>query len=131
MSDTKTILIVDDDATLVESTKDLLEAHGYNVICAYEGESGIELAKEEKPDLMILDVMMATKTQGFEVARKVPETPELKDLPVLLVTGVREKMRLGYQFQPDETWLPVERVLEKPVEPARLLATIAKLLAEK
>ena len=128
MSENKTILIVDDDASLVESTKDLLEANGYEVIYAYEGESGLEMAKEHKPDLMILDVMMATKTQGFEVARKVPETPELKDLPILLVTGVRGKMGLGYGFEPDMTWLPVERVMEKPVEPARLLATIEKLL---
>lgn len=128
MSTAKTILIVDDDVALVESTKDLLEAHGYEIITAHDGEAGLELAKNARPDLMILDVMMASDTEGFEVARKVPETPELKDLPVLMVTGVRDKMGLTYGFEPDSTWLPVDRLLEKPVDPARLIATVKRLI---
>ena len=77
----KRILIVDDDVEFVESNKDLLEANGYEVLSAHDGTSGLELAKKEKPDLMILDVMMATNTEGFEVSRKIPESPELKNMP--------------------------------------------------
>jgi two-component system, OmpR family, alkaline phosphatase synthesis response regulator PhoP len=128
MSDTRTVLIVDDDRDFVESNKDLLEAYGYRVIAAHDGASGLEMAKRERPDIMILDVMMATQTEGFEIARKIPETPELKGLPVLLVTGVTKDLHLPFHFEPDVSWLPVERVLEKPIAPARLLAEIQKIL---
>ncbi len=128
MSDGKTILLVDDDVDFVESNKDLLEAYGYRVLVANDGASGLELAKKEQPDAMILDVMMATNTEGFEIARKIPELPELQKMHVLLVTGISQDMHLPFDFGPDETWLPVDRVLEKPIAPARLLSEIQKVL---
>ena len=112
------ILLVDDDVEFVNSTTDLLEAHGYTVISAPDGMSGLELARKERPDLMVLDVMMATKTEGFDVARKIPGLPELHTMPVLLVTGIRKEMALSFRLEPDETWLPVSRIMEKPVDPA-------------
>jgi CheY-like chemotaxis protein len=127
----KRILVVDDDVDFVQSTQDLLEAYGYEVSSAHSGVAGLQKAIAERPDLMILDVMMATNTEGFEVARKIPETPELRGLPVLMVTGVRREMCLGFKFAPDATWLPVDRLLEKPVDPARLVATIRSLLKDK
>jgi len=129
MSDTKKILLVDDDPDFVQSNRDLLEACGYDVVSAHDGTSGIELAKKEQPDLMILDVMMTTDTEGFEVARKIPETPELRGLPVLLVTGVAKALHLPSHLEPDSTWLPVDRVLEKPIDPARLLAEVERILS--
>ena len=125
----KTILLVDDDVDFVESNKDLLEAHGYRVIAAYNGASGLQLAKQEKPDLMILDVMMATETEGFEVSRKIPDAPELKNMRVLLVTGIRKALNLSYGFEPDSSWLPVNEVVEKPIPPERLLAKVNDLIA--
>jgi two-component system alkaline phosphatase synthesis response regulator PhoP len=122
----KRILIVDDDRDFVESNQDLLEANGYQVLSAYDGASGLALAKRERPDLMILDVMMATNTEGFEVSRKIPESPELKNMPVIMVTGIRKEMHLPFAFEPDETWLPVDSLFEKPIEPAKLLAEIKK-----
>lgn len=130
MSDGKKILLVDDDVDFVMSNKDLLEAYGYRVFTAHDGVTGLELAKKELPDIMILDVMMATHVEGFEVARKIPETPELKHMHVLLVTGIQQDMHLPFGFDPDETWLPVDRVLEKPIAPTRLLSEIQKVLGE-
>ena len=128
MAEKSRILVVDDDVDFVESTKDLLEAHGYDVSYAYDGEAGLKKATEKKPDLMVLDVMMASKTEGFEVARKIPENPVLRDIPVIMVTGIRREMKLGYGFEPDESWLPVKTVMEKPVDPAQFIATIDKTL---
>lgn len=130
MSDGKKVLLVDDDVDFVESNKDLLEAYGYHVFTAHDGAAGLELAKREKPDIMILDVMMATHVEGFEIARKIPETPELKHMRVLLVTGIQQDMHLPFGFDPDESWLPVDRVLEKPIAPIRLLSEIQKVLGE-
>jgi two-component system, OmpR family, alkaline phosphatase synthesis response regulator PhoP len=131
MSEPQTILIVDDDPDFVESNKDLLEAYGYRVMSAHDGASGLELAKQIHPDVMILDVMMATQTEGFEVARKIPQTPELQGLHVLLVTGVTKDLHLPFGFEPDESWLPVERVLEKPIAPTRLLSEIQKAMGKE
>src|SRR5512142_2060563 len=131
MSVKEKILLVDDDVDFVASTRDLLEAHGYRVISAHDGTEGLELAKREQPDLMVLDVMMATKTEGFEVARKIPACPELRNMPVLLVTGIRGEMKLGFRLEPNETWLPVSRIMEKPIDPAAFVAAVGELLRRR
>lgn len=131
MSEKGKILLVDDDADFLRSTADLLEAHGYKVISAFDGASGFEKARREQPDLMVLDVMMASKTEGFEVARKITQSPELRRMPVLLVTGVRRDMNLGFRLEPDATWLPVDRILEKPIDPAEFIAAVEELLRKR
>ena len=125
------ILLVDDDPDFVEATKIVLEAHGHQVLSAGDGESGLKKAKEERPDLMLLDVMMTTDSEGFAVAREIRETPELSDMAVLVTTGIREAKDLAFGFEPEETWLPVEGVLEKPVEPKQLVEEIAKATAKR
>jgi len=122
----KRILLVDDDPEFVEANKQLLEAEGYVVDTATDGASGVAKAKAQKPDLMVLDVMMACDTEGFDVSREVAQIPELKDMPVIILTGIRRAKSLPFGFEPHETWLPVKAVLEKPVPPQKLLETVAK-----
>lgn len=128
MSEQTKILLVDDDADFVVSTSALLEAHNYSVISAYDGKSGFQKADDEKPDLLLLDVMMSTKTEGFDVARQIAQHEKLKKMPVILLTGIRNDMNLPYGFEPDEEWLPVYKVMEKPVQPDKLINTIEELL---
>ena len=118
------ILVIDDDNDFVESVVNLLEAKGYAVVSASNGADGVAKAKEAKPDLILLDVMMTTKDEGFNVARQLHEIENLKGTPVIMVTGVRKEMSLPFGFEPDETWLPVKNVLEKPVKPEVLLKAI-------
>jgi len=125
----RTILIVDDDADIVAATTHLLQAHGYHTLSARDGAAGLALAQRERPDLVILDVMMASETEGIQVSRQLRELVELQDMKVLLVTGIRKAMRLPRAIEPDPGWLPVDEVLEKPVAPQTLLARIAALLA--
>jgi CheY-like chemotaxis protein len=124
------ILIVDDDDAFAESIRDLLEAYGYEARVAPDGQTGLAEARAFRPALMILDVMMATDTEGFDVARKIPETPELRGIKVLLVTGMTQEMRVRQRLEPDDTWLPVERVLEKPISPQRLIAEVERILGK-
>jgi CheY-like chemotaxis protein len=128
MSKPARILIVDDDEAFAESNKDLLEAYGYEVFTAGNGQDGFARARECLPDLMILDVMMATPTDGFQVARRVAETPELKTMRILLVTGISRELRLPDSLKPDPSWLPVDRVLEKPIPPNGLIAEVERVL---
>lgn len=123
-----TILVVDDDREFVEATTTLLEAKGYTTLTASNGEEGYKTAKEKKPHLMLLDVMMAHDSDGFDTARRLKEDPATKYLPVIMITGVKQAKGLPFSFEPDDDWLPVKAVLDKPVKPEDLLNTIAKAL---
>lgn len=124
----KKVLVIDDDSDFVESVANLLEARGYAVVSASNGKEGVQKAKAERPDVILLDVMMTTKDEGFNVARELHATEALAKTPVIMVTGVRKEMNLPFGFEPDETWLPVKQILEKPVKPETLLNAVADAL---
>ena len=83
------ILIVDDERDFVEINRATLESKGYKVVAAYNGKEGLEKALKEKPDLIVLDVMMTTKTEGFDVSRKMRAYEELKKTPIIMLTAIR------------------------------------------
>ncbi len=120
------VLMIDDDPEFVEAISNLLDARGYDVHTASNGRDGVAKAKVENPDIILLDVMMATKNEGFNVARELHEDQKLRETPIIIMTGIRREMNLPFGFEPDETWLPVKRVLEKPVKPEVLLAAISE-----
>ncbi|MFA5553577.1 MAG: response regulator [Phycisphaerae bacterium] len=120
----KKVLMIDDDHELIEAISNILDAKGYDVVSANDGKQGIEMAKKEKPDIILLDVMMTTKSEGFDVARELHKDANLKDTPVIMLTGIRREMNLPFGFEPDQDWLPVKGFLEKPVKPEVLLKTI-------
>ncbi len=122
------ILIIDDDASFTEAQSMLLEARGYQVISAENGTIGFDKAKKEKPDLILLDVMMTTKTEGFNLARSLRDSTETKTIPIIMVTGIRRDMNLPFGFEKDESFLPVNHVLEKPVKPDVLLNAVEEAL---
>jgi CheY-like chemotaxis protein len=122
----KKVLMIDDDPEFVEAISNLLDAKGYDVHTASNGKEGVEKAKTENPDIILLDVMMTTKNEGFNVAQELHGHETLKDTPIIIMTGIRREMNLPFGFEPDETWLPVKRVLEKPVKPEVLLSAISE-----
>lgn len=122
----KKIMLVDDDADFVEMNKAVLENNGYKVVAAYSGKECLEMVKSEKPDMIILDVMMDNKTEGFHVTYDLRNHEQTKNIPILMVTSVNEKV--PYKFERDDTWLPVDEFVEKPLEPKRLLSEVSKRL---
>lgn len=124
----KKILIVDDDRDIVESVRIVLESKDYEVLQAYNGKDGLNLAIKESPDVMLLDVMMAHETEGFEISREISKHPALRDMHVIMITSITKEMSLPFKFEPDEHSLPVDAILEKPVTPAALLKKIKHVL---
>ena len=120
----KKVLVIDDDADFTEAITTLLEAKGYEVVSAPNGTLGFQKAKSEKPGLILLDVMMTRKTEGFDIALSFKNDAQTKDIPVVMVTGVKKEMNLPFGFEPDADWLPVKAVLEKPVKPEALLKAV-------
>jgi len=130
MAEPKQILVVDDDVQFVDTVKTLLENVGYKVDFAYQAKKGVDLAKQSKPDLILLDAMFAGPPGqgGIEAARELAAIPELKNTPVIMVSGIRKAMELPFPMETDESWLPVRSFIEKPVKPEKLLSEIRNIL---
>ncbi len=127
--DPQKILVVDDDADLRDSLKVILEQAGYAAATAGSRSEGMERMRTEQPDLLILDVMMETWHDGFEMSRELKKDPRFSSTPILMLTSVEEKTGVDVKSSAgDPAWLPVEGFLDKPVEPDVLLARIEKLL---
>ena len=123
------ILLVDDDPDVRQAISDVLESRDYQVVTARDGEEALEKLKGEKPDLMILDLLMP-RMDGFAVCRELqdPSWSEYKKMPVLVLTAVREgASRRRYQLETGQT-LDVDDYLEKPIDIHILLERVARLL---
>ncbi|MFA5779355.1 MAG: response regulator [Elusimicrobiota bacterium] len=122
------ILIVEDDLDVVEAMKVVLESKKYRVISANDGKEGLEKAKSEKPDLIILDVMMRHETEGFKVTQTLRRNEQTKYIPILMVTAITQKTGFPFSPETDGEFLPVDDYVEKPVQPDDLLLRVEKLL---
>ena len=122
------ILVIDDDKDFQDTTRIVLEKSGFQVAAAYDSEEGLQKVQAESPDLVILDVMMPSGFEGFEVARKIREELKLMELPIVLLTAVHEVKKVPYRFAPDEQWLPVDYFYDKPVAPDVLVAKVKEYL---
>ncbi len=125
------ILIVDDDADIVETMKVVLESKSYEVTSASNGKECLERLEEQKPDLIILDVMMTRKDEGFGVCRELKKSPRYKDIPILMLTALKEKT--GFDFEKEagnQDWLPVESFIHKPIQPDQLVQRVEELLGK-
>lgn len=122
------ILIIDDDPDIVLAVEMSLESAGHDVIEAAGGEEGLQKIVETRPDLIILDVMMETKTEGFQLALKLrnPDPAsdlfEFKDIPILMLTAIHSTTPL--RFEPDIDYLPVELFVDKPIDPDDLIGKV-------
>ena len=134
MGNTVDILIIDDDRDLVDSMRIILESKAYSVRAAYNGKEGVMEMERKIPDLIILDVMMSTDTEGFDLAYKLQRSPQYKKIPILMLTSFPQKMveqgPENFQHIMGEDW-PVTMFFEKPIQPEKLLASVEQLLTEK
>ena len=125
------ILIIDDDPDITEAMSVVLESKGYAVDKAADGSAGMERLQASRPDLIILDVMMRTSQEGFELSRQLKSSAEYKEIPILMLTAVKDKTGLDFKSAAgEESWLPVEAFLDKPVKPDVLLEKVASLISK-
>lgn len=122
MNTSKKILIVDDDIDIINVVKSILNSRGYEVISANDKVEGFEKIKTEKPDLAILDVMMTTPYEGFELAKELVENPAMKDLPVIIQTSIDVLettkpyvQEMARQFRHDPAFSDLRVILVKDV----------------
>ncbi len=128
----KTILLVDDDKDLVRSIQVILENQNYTVLTAHNKAEGMTKLKEGKPDLLVLDVMMDTNLDGYNMLHEIKKEQEFKSLPVILLTGMLDELGVNLVAGvEDEELFPFVRFQDKPVDPLQLLEIIKEMLQVK
>jgi CheY-like chemotaxis protein len=120
------ILVVDDDPDFVESTRMMLEPNGYEVISAANGDEGLGKLAEEKPDLVILDVIMSTVLDGLSMSQQMQEVPEYKEVPILMVTSIANTDYAA--LFPTDEYINIHGFLTKPIASDQLLSHVKRLI---
>jgi CheY-like chemotaxis protein len=124
----KKILVVDDDVDVLESRKIVLEHNDYSVITATNIKVAWEIVEKENVDLIILDVMMDKDSDGFTFAQKIKSNSEYKKIPIIMATAVNQRTKFKFDPNEDPDYMPIEKFMEKPIDPDDLIMTIKGLL---
>ncbi len=123
------LLVVDDDCDFVDLTSAVLVKEGYQVNSAPNGDEAFKLMKKDKPDMVLLDVMMTKPLEGVEISRKMQVDPELKNIPIIMISNIDQSQ---YASQlPSDVHIPIDAWISKPVDPEHMLRTIRRFLTSK
>lgn len=123
------LLVIDDDPDFVEGLVGILEPAGYEVDARYNPRDGFEALKSGDYDLLVLDIIMGRGAEGVMLARKVRNDERVKDIPMMVITGIRDQMDFLVPGRPlDPRFMPVDELLEKPVKPDVLLDKVSTLV---
>ncbi len=125
----KRLLIIDDDPDYVAGIKSILDNAGYAVEVAYDPKAGLKALQTKPYDLLLLDIMMGRGAEGVMIARKLRKDPKLREMPVLIITGMREQIAFLFPGEPIHPgFVKLDELVEKPVEPSLLLEKVNHLL---
>ena len=127
MRNGKRILLVDDDRDFVEAVGCFLEENGFTVFRAYDGVEGIRMAKMELPDLILMDIIMNERTEGFFTIHEIRRDPALKDVPIFVLSSFCTRLP-DFEIPSGGGWLAHDRFFAKPVDSAQLLQSIRQRL---
>ncbi len=124
----KKILVVDDDTDYQMICGMILKGEGFQVTQALNGRDAIESLRQDKPDLILLDVMMSTILEGVEVSKRIKSNPRTKDVPVVMISSITTS-EYASTF-PDDERIPIDAWLSKPIQPDVLLKTVKRFVGE-
>jgi two-component system alkaline phosphatase synthesis response regulator PhoP len=127
---TKKLLMIDDDPDFVAGIKAILDSAGFTVEVAYNPKDGLQALQAKQYDLLLLDIMMGRGAEGIMIARKLRKDAKLREMPVLIITGMREQIAFLFPGEPvHPRFVEVDELVEKPVEPKLLIEKVNGLIA--
>jgi DNA-binding response OmpR family regulator len=122
------IVLVDDNTDYLFTMETFLQRNGFDVYTADDGQKGLELIRKEKPDIVLLDVMMESLFSGFELCKKMRTEDELKHIPIIGISGMGDELGVDYKQFPDFEYFSPDAFLDKPVDKQRLLELIPETI---
>ncbi len=109
------ILVIDDDPDVCDALKMILDPAGYRVACCSTGPEGVARLHAEPPDLLLLDIMLSTPSEGFHIAYELRQDEQLRHMPIVMISAIGKKMGMDYARELGSDYMPVEDFLEKPL----------------
>jgi DNA-binding response OmpR family regulator len=126
---TKRLLMIDDDPDFVSGIKAILDTGDFEVDVAYNPKDGLHALQTKQYDLLLLDIMMGRGAEGIMIARKLRKDVKLREMPVLIITGMREQIAFLFPGEPiHPRFVEIDELVEKPVEPKLLLEKVNGLI---
>jgi CheY-like chemotaxis protein len=121
--------MVDDDRDFSEAVTSFLEANGLKVFRANDGKEGVKLAKMERPDLILMDIMMGERTEGFFTIQEIRRDPALKDVPIFVLSSFCTRLP-DFEIPSSGGWLAHDMFLAKPVDMVQLMENILQRIGK-
>jgi DNA-binding response OmpR family regulator len=122
------IVMIDDNTDFLFTMETFLQRNGFEVLTAEDGQKGLDLIEKERPDLIMLDIMMETLFSGFEVCKKIRSDENLKDIPIIGISGMKEELDVGLGLWQDHEYFSPDEFMDKPVDKQRLLQLIPEVI---
>jgi CheY-like chemotaxis protein len=130
-ADPKNILVIDDDPDVHEALKLILEPAGYKLICVSTGQEGLDAVKADAPDLILLDIMLSSPSEGFHLAYELRKDEAEARIPIIMISSIGETMGMDYAKELGSEYVPAEKFLEKPLKASVVLEAVKEVLASK
>ena len=124
------IMIIDDDSDYLFTMETFLKRNGFETLTAENGQEGLALIEKERPDLILLDVMMQSIYSGLEICKRLRSNPDLKDIPIIGISGMGNELGVRLDKWGDDEYFNVDEYYEKPVDREKLLERIKVRLAK-
>ncbi|HKQ47945.1 MAG TPA: response regulator [Phycisphaerae bacterium] len=122
------ILLIDDDPDIHHAVRAMLPEPEFHVTCCATGPTGLEAMRQSPPDLVLLDIMLATPSEGFHLCYVMKEEPRLRDVPVIMISAIGERVGMDYAKELGTDYVPAEAFLEKPLDAATLQRAVRRFL---
>lgn len=122
------IMVIEDDADMRDAIRDMLASEGYEIECYPTGPLGLDALRRSPPDLLLLDIMLATPAEGFHLAYEMKDDARLKDVPIIIISAIGQRMGMDYMRELGTEFLPADAFLEKPLSAKILRETIQRVV---
>ena len=124
----KKILLIDDDLDMHHAVRLILEPQGFQINCQVTGAAGLESVRQDVPNLILLDIMLASPSEGLELAAMLKNDPQLMNIPIIMISSISKLVGADLARQAGVDFVSAERFIEKPLEARTLLAAVQEIL---
>ena len=125
----KRIVLIEDDPDMHAAIRMILEPQGFSITCCSTGPEGLEAVRQERPDLILLDIMLSSPSEGFHLSYEMKQDEALAKIPIIMISAIGETMGMDFAKELGSEYVQAEVFLEKPLDAAELREAVAKVLS--